>query len=136
MRRFRLAAGVLAAAAVVAAPAGTAYAGPPVTGKTQVTGSPTAGQPLDIQVTLYGVYPIVPYDFSLENRCWFSGRYAGPASSRETYPLLGPWYAAGSGSTSAQTIDLTVAPSGAACVVRIIRGTSPVKGSDTAYTVG
>jgi len=136
MSRFRFAAGVLAAAAVVASPAATASAGPPVTGRTQVTGSPTAGQPLAVQVTLFGVYPIVPYDFALENRCWFSGRYAGPADSRETYPLLGPWYAAGSGSTSAQTVDLTVVPRGSACVVRVIRGTSPVKGSDTTYTVG
>lgn len=136
MRRFRLATGLLAAAAVVAAPSGAAYAGPPVTGTTTVIGVALGGQPLDVQVTLRGVYPIVPYDFSLENRCWFSGRYAGPASSRETYQLLGPWYADGSASTSTQTVDLTVVPSGSACVVRIIRGTSPVKGSDTAYAVG
>lgn len=95
MRRFLYAgAALLTAAALVAGPGGTAYAAPPVNGTTVVTGTPTAGVPLAVQVTLYGVYPIVPYDFSLENRCWFGGRFAGPADSSETYPLLGPWYAA------------------------------------------
>ena len=97
MRRFLYAgAALLTVAALVAGPGGTAYAAPPVNGTTVVTGTPTAGVPLAVQVTLYGVYPIVPYDFSLENRCWFGGRFAGPADSSETYPLLGPWYAAGS----------------------------------------
>lgn len=137
MRRFRYAgAALLTVAALVAGTGGTAFAAPPVTGKTQVLGTATAGMPVQVQVTLYGVYPIVPYDFSLENRCWFGGRFAGAADSYESYPLLGPWYAAGSGSTSAQTVDLTVVPRGSACVVRVIRGTSPVKGSDTTYTVG
>jgi hypothetical protein len=67
---------------------------------------------LAVQVTLYGVYPIVPYDFSLENRCWFGGRFAGPADSSETYPLLGPWYAAGSGATSSETVNLNDVPAG------------------------
>ena len=80
---------LLTVAALVAGPGGTAYAAPPVNGTTVVTGTPTAGVPLAVQVTLYGVYPIVPYDFSLENRCWFGGRFAGPADSYETYPLLG-----------------------------------------------
>jgi len=136
MRRFLYAgAALLTAAALVAGPAGTAYAGPPVTGKTVVIGTATAGVPVDVQVTLYGVYPIVPYDFSLENRCWFGGRFAGPANSFESYPLLGPWYAAGSGATSTETVNLNDIPAGSVCKVSIARGTSPVKGSSTAYSV-
>ena len=64
MRRFLYAgAALLTAAALVAGPGGTAYAAPPVNGTTVVTGTPTAGVPLAVQVTLYGVYPIVPYFF-------------------------------------------------------------------------
>ncbi len=136
MRRFLYAgAALLTVAALVAGPGGTAYAAPPVNGTTVVTGTPTAGVPLAVQVTLYGVYPIVPYDFSLENRCWFGGRFAGPADSSETYPLLGPWYAAGSGATSSETVNLNDVPAGSVCKASISRGTSPVKGSITAYSV-
>ncbi len=139
MRRSLYAGAVLlaatAAAALVAGPAGAAYAAPPLTGKTVVVGTPTAGVPLTVQVTLYGVYPVVPYDFSLENRCWFGGRFAGPADSFESYPLRGPWYAAGSGATSTETVNLNDVPVGSVCKVSISRSTSPVKGSTTAYSV-
>jgi len=136
MRRFRYAgAALLTVAALVAGTGGTAFAAPPVTGKTQVLGTATAGMPVQVQVTLYGVYPIVPYDFSLENRCWFGGRFAGAADSYESYPLLGPWYAAGSGATSTETVNLNDIPAGSVCKVSIARGTSPVKGSSTAYSV-
>jgi hypothetical protein len=90
-----------------------------------------------VTVSLKGAYPVVPYDFLLENRCWFSGRYAGPVSSTETYPLLGPWFAGSGGSaTSSQVVDLAPVPSGAVCKVAITRGSTPVKGSTTAYSVG
>ena len=52
MRRFLYAgAALLTAAALVAGPGGTAYAAPPVNGTTVVTGTPTAGVPLAVQVT-------------------------------------------------------------------------------------
>lgn len=48
---------------------------------------------------------------------------------------LGPWYAAGSGATSTETINLNDIPAGSVCKVSIARGTSAVKGSSTAYSV-
>ncbi|HET6968513.1 MAG TPA: hypothetical protein VFI44_09560 [Ornithinibacter sp.] len=71
-----------------------------------------------------------------ENRWWLSGRYAGPHDCAQTYPLLGPWFAApGGGSSSQESVNLDDVPSGAACKVSISRGSSPVKGSSTAYAV-
>jgi hypothetical protein len=126
-----VAAGLLVVATAGAAQAGTA------SGTTTLAGAAVGGQPLTVQVSLAGVYPIVPYDFVLENRCWFGGRYAGPVSSTETYPLLGPWFDGGPlGATSSQVVDLTPVPSGAVCRVSIARGSTPVKGSTTAYSVG
>jgi hypothetical protein len=126
-----VAAGLLLVATAGAAQAGTA------SGTTTLVGAAVSGQPLTVTVSLKGVYPVVPYDFLLENRCWFGGRYAGPVSSTETYPLLGPWFAGASGSaTSSQVVDLTPVPAGAVCKVAITRGSTPVKGSTTPYSVG
>jgi len=126
----------VAAGLLLVATAGTAQAGT-ASGTTTLVGAAVSGQPLTVTVSLKGVYPVVPYDFLLENRCWFGGRYAGPVSSTETYPLLGPWFAGGSGSaTSSQVVDLTPVPAGAVCKVAITRASTPVKGSTTPYSVG
>ncbi len=126
----------VAAGLLLVGTAGSAQAGT-ASGTTTLVGAAVSGQPLTVTVSLKGAYPIVPYDFLLENRCWFGGRYAGPVSSTETYPLLGPWFDTGSGAaTSSQVVDLTPVPSGAVCKVAITRGSTPVKGSTTAYSVG
>jgi len=129
-------AAALAAGLLLVTSAGPAQAGT-ASGTTSLVGAAVGGQPLTVQVSLKGVYPVVPYDFLLENRCWFTGRYAGPVSSTETYPLLGPWFDGGAlGATSSQVVDLTPVPSGAVCKVSVTRGSTPVKGSTTSYSVG
>lgn len=131
MRRVMVACGAAVALAVGAVPA----AAGPVTGDTEVLGLPTGGEEVVVGVTLSGVYPVVAYEFVLENRCWFAGRYAGHFDSSETYPLLGPWFDAGGASYSEESVNLNAVPTGAVCKVSILRGTSPVKGSTTAYAV-
>ena len=85
----------------------------------------------------YGVYPVVAYDFLLENRCWFKNKATGSYDSAETYPLLGPWFAAaGGGVYSQETVNLNDVPPGSVCKVSITRGSTPVKGSSTTYSVG
>jgi hypothetical protein len=131
-----VAAVMLTAAASLPAVAAPASAGP-MTGSTELLSSADAGSPLEVGVTLSGVYPVVAYDFVLENRCWFGGRYAGKVDSVQSYPLLGPWYSdGGGGSYSQETVDLAAVPQGAACKVAILRGSSPVKGSSSSYDVG
>lgn len=132
MRRVMVVCGATAALAVGAVPA----AAGPASGATELLGPATGGQEVVVGVTLAGVYPIVAYEFVLQNRCWFKGRYSGHFDSSETYPLLGPWFDAGGASYSEETVNLNTVPSGAVCKVSILRGTSPVKGSMTAYTVG
>lgn len=108
----------------------------PASGDTDLLGAAVGGQEVDVGVTLRGVYPVVAYEFVLENRCWFKGRYSGHYDSAETYPLLGPWFDSGGASYSEETVNLNDVPSGAVCKVSILRGTSPVKGSSTSYSVG
>ena len=96
----------------------------------------SAGQPLTVVVTLKGAYPVVAYDYSLENRCWFKGRFAGPGDSSESYPLLGPWVLGPGGSAlSTQVVDLTPVPAGSVCKVSVLRGGVTVKGTTTPYSV-
>ncbi len=49
--------------------------------------------------------------------------------------LLGPWFDAGGAAYSEETVNLADVPGGAVCRVGITRGSSPVKGSTTAYLV-
>lgn len=129
-----------AAAAAVVLGTGLVGAGPavagPASGDTDLLGPAVGGQEVVVGVTLRGVYPVVAYEFVLENRCWFKGRYSGHYDSAETYPLLGPWFDAGGGAYSEESVNLNDVPSGAVCKVSILRGTSPVKGSSTSYSVG
>ena len=131
MRTLMVGCGAAAALLLAAVPAAAGQ----VSGGTQLSGA-AAGSDVVVRVTLKGVYPVVAYDFSLENRCWFKGKFTGPYDSAETYPLLGPWFAApGGGSYSDETVDLGPVPTGSVCRVSISRGSTPVKGSSTSYTV-
>lgn len=132
MRRLIVGSGAAVALLLGALPASAG----PAQGSTELLGPATGGEEVVVGVTLSGVYPIVAYEFVLENRCWFKGRYSGHFDSSETYPLLGPWFDAGGASYSEETVNLNSVPSGAVCKVSILRGTSPVKGSSTSYAVG
>ena len=133
MRRLMVVCGAAAALVLGAVPA----AGGQVSGTTTLEGPATSGGAVVVAVTLRGVYPVVAYDYLLENRCWFKGRFTGPYDSAETYPLLGPWFAApGGGSYSEENVDLDIVPAGAVCKVTVNRGSTPVKGTTTSYSVG
>ncbi|WP_392542393.1 hypothetical protein [Oryzobacter telluris] len=132
MRKVMVVLGAAAALVVGAVPA----AAGPASGSTTLQGTAVGGQEVDVSVVIKGVYPVVAYEFILENRCWFKGKYSGPVDSVETYPLLGPWFDAAGGSQSVETVSLNDVPSGAACRVSVTRGSSPVKGTTTSYKVG
>lgn len=132
MRKVMVVLGAVVALVVGAAPASAGPAG----GSTTLLGPPVGGQQVEVAVVITGVYPVVAYEFTLENRCWFGGRFSGPVESVETYPLLGPWFDVSGGSSSVETVSLTEVPSGAVCKVSVSRGSSPVKGTTTPYAVG
>ena len=115
--------------------AGAASAGP-ASGDTDLLGAAVGGQEVDVGVTLRGVYPVVAYEFVLENRCWFKGRYSGESTTGGDVPAARAVVRAGGASYSEETVNLNDVPSGSVCKVSILRGTSPVKGSSTSYSVG
>ena len=122
---------VLAIASVSAA-----IAGPP-SGTTTLLGPALEDTPVDVDVSLTTTSPIVPYEYSIENRCWFDGSYSGHFDSYERHDLIGPWFnnIDGTPHTTA-TINLQLVPAGAVCKVYIVKNNTTVKGTTTTYPVG
>jgi hypothetical protein len=108
----------------------------PASGTTTLQGVAHSDQPVSVLVSIVSDAPVVPYEFSVLNECWFSGRYAGHYDSYERFDLIGPWFAGPGG--SAQTtvnVNLQPVPAGTVCKVSIVRNNTTVKGSPTSYTV-
>lgn len=132
MNRTRV---VISAALMALATVATAYAGQ-ATGYIQFQGTAQEDAPVDILVALNSEGPIVPYEYSVENRCWFSGRYAGHFDSYERFDLLGPWFEGADGSAQTTvTINLQPVPAGAVCKVAALHNNTTVKGTTTEYSV-
>ena len=139
---------VLSLAAVLALGVVTiAFAGP-ATGTTEILGaSPTGGvvtdglahedTPTDVEVTISTGAPVVPYEYSLVNKCWFDGKTSGPSDSYERFDLIGPWFEPEPGDppTTIETVNVQPVPAGAKCKVYIIKNNTVVKGSTTTYDV-
>lgn len=114
---------------LAAAPAAAAVRG------TTVVGPAVAGSQADVTASITSATPIAPYEFSLENRCWFSGRFNGHFDSYERFDIAGPWFDVGGVPTVTVQVNLNDVPAGAACRVSIVRGNTVVKGSTSSYAV-
>src|SRR5262245_26314765 len=98
---------VMGAALLLLAVTALAVSAEPAGGKTNIlgpqgcpSGNPCDGHahqytPTDVDVSIVGGAPIVPYEYSIENRCWFSGKPSGPSDSYERFDLAGPWFDVG-----------------------------------------
>jgi hypothetical protein len=99
-------------------------------------GQAHAGTPTDVDVSISGGAPIVPFEYGVVNTCWFSGRTNGPSDSYERFDLIGPWFVGSDGlAHSTVAVNNNPVPAGAACKVSIMHANTTVKGSTTAYTV-
>ena len=108
----------------------------PATGTTVLQEPARQEQPVDVLVSIVSDAPIVPYEYSVLNQCWFSGRYAGHFDSYERFDLIGPWFAGPGGSAQTTvTINLQPIPADSVCKVSILRNNTTLKGSTTSYTV-
>ncbi len=115
--------------ALAASPAGAAVRG------TTAVGPAVAGAHADVTASITSGSPIAPYEYSIENRCWFSGRFNGHFDSYERFDIAGPWYDVGGVPTITVQVNLNDVPAGAACRVSIVRGNTVVKGSTSSYAV-
>jgi hypothetical protein len=117
-----------------------AFAGT-ATGTTEILGAaaPDAvtDTPTDVEVTINTTAPVVPYEYSLVNKCWFDGKTSGPSDSYERFDLIGPWFEPQPGDppTTIETVNVQPVPAGAKCKVYIVKNNTIVKGSTTTYDV-
>ena len=131
---------LIIACAISVAAAGLAKAGT-ASGTTTILGpaapNATADTPTDVRVTISTTAPVVPYEYSLVNRCWFNGKTSGPSDSFERFDLIGPWSEPSPGAppTTVETVNVQPVPAGAKCKVYIIKNNTVVKGSTTSYNV-
>jgi hypothetical protein len=136
---------VLAAAAILAVCLSAITLAAPASGTTEIVG-PTGGTPdglahadtpTDVEVTISTAAPVVPYEYSLVNRCWFSGKTSGPSDSFERFDLAGPWFEPEPGDPPTMIVSVNVqpVPEGAKCKVGIYKNNTAVKGSTTSYDV-
>jgi hypothetical protein len=118
------------AALLLAAPVS---AGPPYTGTTELLGTPTSGQTLDVDVSVTSNTPVVPYEYAIQNECKFPHR-SGTSYQRDdivywTYDIDGVPHAV-------MPVYLQSVPADSSCKVFLIRNNTVVKGSTTSYSVG
>ncbi|MBA4180758.1 MAG: hypothetical protein C0506_09240 [Anaerolinea sp.] len=136
---------ILGIAAAFALGMATLVAAGTATGTTTIigpTGGPADGQahedtPTDVEVTISTTAPVVPYEYSVINKCWFSGKTSGPSDSFERFDLAGPWFEPEPGDPPTMIVSVNVqpVPEGAKCKVYLIKNNTVVKGSTTTYSV-
>ena len=121
---------VLAIASVSAAIAG------PASGTTTLLGPALEDTPVDVDVSLTTTSPIVPYEYSIVNQCWFDGSINGHYDSYERHDLIGPWFTIGGTPHTTATINLQLVPAESRCKVYVVKNNTTVKGTTTIYDVG
>jgi hypothetical protein len=133
MKRFAIAllAGVVGLSAVSTASAGTA------TGSTTLLDTPVSGGSVDVDVSVVGGTPVVPYEYSIQNACNFAGKTNGRPDATQTDPIVNWLYSDPTGTVPHATMALyfTKIPAGSYCKVLLLDHNQTVKGSLTSYTV-
>ena len=129
MTRFTaIATGVLAAL-VLAAPVGAAG---PISGDTELAGTPVTGTTLDVEAWIDSVVPVVPYEYAIQNECSLPNK-GGRTIQRDDIVY---WTDVdGELPHAVMPIYLQSIPEGSKCKVFLMRGNVQVKGSVTSYTV-
>jgi hypothetical protein len=136
-----LALGVATAAIAGTASGTTKILGPSPTGGVLTDGLAHEDTPTDVRVTINTTAPVVDYEYSLVNKCWWNpAKTSGPPNSYERFDLIGPWFAPETGDPAGAVVayvavNVQPVPEDAKCKVYIVKNNTVVKGSTTAYTV-
>ena len=116
-------------AATVTASAGTAK------GTTTLLGTATSGSSVDVDASVVSSAPVVPYDYAIQNECYFSGKTSGPPDSYQRDDIASWNYSDGNIPHAVMTMNLLTVPAGSACKVFLVNNNVVVKGSTTKYSV-
>ncbi len=122
---------ILVLGSVLTASVGTA------TGTTALLGTASAGSSVDVDVSVVSATPVVAYEYSMVNACYFSGKTSGPADAYQRDDIVNWVYSSSNGTIphATMTAYLTQVPAGAVCKVYLVKNNTFVKGSLTQYSV-
>ena len=126
-RSIAVATGVLAALAI-AAPVSAG----PIAGDTELVGAPVAGTTIQVEAFIDSVYPVVPFEYAIQNECQLPNKGARTIQRDD----IVYWTDVDGGLPHAIVpVYLQSIPEGSKCKVFLMRGNVQVKGSVTSYTV-
>jgi hypothetical protein len=124
---------ILVLGATVPASAGTAN------GTTTLLGPAISGSSVDVDVSVVSTTPVVPYEYAIQNECWFSSKTSGPPDSYQQDDIVNWIYSSpapyGNVPHAIMTVYLNTVPAGSTCKVFLVKGNTLVKGSMTKYPV-
>jgi hypothetical protein len=104
----------------------------PITGDTELLGSPTTGTTLEVEVSIDSIIPVVPFEYAIQNECNL-GSKGGRTVQRDDIVY---WtFEEDVTPHAVMPVYLQSIPAGTSCKVVLMRGNNQVKGSVTSYTV-
>jgi len=129
MKRLTVVATGILAALLLAVPVGAAG---PISGDTELAGTPVTGTTLDVEVSIDSVYPVVPYEYAIQNECSLPNR-GGRTIQHDDIVY---WtFVEDELPHTVMPVYLQSIPAGSKCKVFLMRNNTKVKGSVTSYTV-
>jgi len=126
---------VLATVALLMLAGSSTVSAAPNSGTTALLGPAVSGSQVDVDVSITGAMPIVPYEYAVQNECYFNGKASGNPDSFQRDDIVF-WFNVGGVAHATGTLYFHDIPAGSACKVFLIRNNTAVKGSTTIYTVG
>jgi len=108
----------------------------PNTGTTTLLDTAVSGSQVDVDVSVTGGTPIVPYEYAIQNECYFNGngKASGNPDSFQRDDIVF-WFDVGGVAHATMPVYFHDIPAGSACKVFLIRNNTVVKGSTTIYPV-
>ena len=126
---------VLAAVVLLILAASLTASAAPNTGTTALLGPAVSGSQVDVDVSVTGGMPIVPYEYAIQNQCYFNGKASGNPDSFQRDDIVF-WFDVGGVAHATMPVYFHDIPADSACKVFLIRNNTAVKGSTTIYSVG
>lgn len=119
--------------ATVTVSAGTA------TGTTTLLGLAIYGSSVDVDVSVVSATPVVPYEYAIQNECYFSGKFTGRPDSYQRDDIVNWIYSSpppnGDVPHAIMTVNLLSVPAGSTCKLFLVKNNTVVKSSTTTYSV-
>src|SRR3954447_10520887 len=97
------------------------------TGTTTLLGTPTSGSSVSVDVSIVSTTPVVPYEYAIQNECFFSGRLSGNPDSYQRDDIVNWDSSVGTVPHTIMPVYLKIVPTGSVCKVFLVKNNTVVK---------